>query len=81
MDLALDDRFEIRRCPNRSGNAWRWVVFSGRTLIATGIVRARDKGSAEAAAKAALEKSQTPGLAPRRAPPIGHSLMTKTDYR
>jgi hypothetical protein len=63
MDLGLDHRFEIRKCPSRLGNTWRWLVFKHGTLIATGIVLARDKSSAEAAAKAGLEKSRTPELA------------------
>jgi hypothetical protein len=36
------------------------LVFKERTLISTGIVLARDRSSAEAAAKATLEKSRTP---------------------
>jgi hypothetical protein len=39
------------------------LVFKDRTLISTGIVLARDRSSAEAAAKATLEKSRTPKLA------------------
>ena len=46
-------RFQIRSCPSRTGD-WRWQLFSGCTVIATGVVRARDRGSAEAAAKEAL---------------------------
>jgi hypothetical protein len=63
MDLGPDYRFEIRKCPSRLGNTWRWLVFKDRTLIATGVVLARDRSSAEAAAKATLEKSGTPELA------------------
>jgi hypothetical protein len=38
MDLGPNYRFEIRQCPSRLGNTWRWLVFKDRTLIATGIV-------------------------------------------
>jgi hypothetical protein len=57
MDLGPNTRFEIRRCPSRLGNTWRWLVFKDRSLIKTGIVSARDRSDAEAAAKAAIERS------------------------
>ena len=47
-------RFQVRSCPSRTGDLWRWQLFSGCTVIASGVVRARDRGSAEAAAKEAL---------------------------
>jgi hypothetical protein len=72
MDLGPGYRFEIRRCPSRLGITWRWLVFKNRTLITTGVVLARDRSSAEAAAKAALEKSRTPDLLLFRAASLLH---------